>query len=146
LIALNAFDMLAKPIGFPDHGDATALLWDDGGRPPAQAHVPRVSHHNCLTSTILSPFVKTDPRSQPDTTIPAWLEWREYLRPIFSSALLPYIWIWTNLQDYQQQRYGVSLNFLADWQNQIDHLLAQEEVHQYPLSEDARNALLQTSI
>lgn len=28
------------------------------------------------------------------------------------------------LQEYQQQRYGVPLNFLDDWQNQIDHLLA----------------------
>ncbi|HEU5383819.1 MAG TPA: hypothetical protein VFV38_51120, partial [Ktedonobacteraceae bacterium] len=34
------------------------------------------------------------------------------------------------LQAYQQQRYGVPLNFLDDWQNQIDHLLAQEEAHQ----------------
>jgi len=49
------------------------------------------------------------------------------------------------LQFYQQQRYGVPLNFLADWQNQIDHLLAQEEAHQHPLSADARKALLQQS-
>jgi len=49
------------------------------------------------------------------------------------------------LQAYQQQRYGVPLNFLADWQNQIDHLLAQEEAHQHQLSADARNALLQQS-
>jgi hypothetical protein len=49
------------------------------------------------------------------------------------------------LQSYQQQRYGVPLNFLADWQNQIDHLLAQEEAHQRSLSSDARKALLQQS-
>jgi len=49
------------------------------------------------------------------------------------------------LQAYQQQRYGVPLNFLADWQNQIDHLLAQEEAHQHQLSADARNALLRQS-
>jgi hypothetical protein len=49
------------------------------------------------------------------------------------------------LQAYQQHRYGVPLNFLADWQNQIDHLLAQEEAHQHQLSADARNALLRQS-
>lgn len=49
------------------------------------------------------------------------------------------------LQAYQQQRYGVPLNFLADWQNQIDHLLAQEEAHQHQLSADARNVLLRQS-
>lgn len=49
------------------------------------------------------------------------------------------------LQDYQQQQYGVPLNFLSDWQNQIDHLLAQEEAHQRQLSGDMRNALLQLS-
>jgi len=47
------------------------------------------------------------------------------------------------LQAYQQQRCGVPLNFLADWQNQIDHLLAQEEAYQRPLSEDSRHALAQ---
>ena len=49
------------------------------------------------------------------------------------------------LQAYQQQRYGVPLNFLDDWQNQIDHLLIQEEAHQHPLSLDLRDALLQRS-
>lgn len=47
------------------------------------------------------------------------------------------------LQAYQQQCYGVPLNFLDDWQNQIDHLLAQEEAHHHALSADARNALFQ---
>jgi hypothetical protein len=46
------------------------------------------------------------------------------------------------LQAYQQQRYGVPLNFLDDWQNQIDHLLAQEEAYQRQLSEDLKDALL----
>ena len=50
------------------------------------------------------------------------------------------------LQAYQQQRYGVPLNFLDDWQNQIDHLLAQEEMHQRQLSQELRNALLQCSV
>ncbi len=49
------------------------------------------------------------------------------------------------LQAYQQQRYGVPLNFLDDWQNQIDHLLAQEETHRRQLSQDLRDALLQYS-
>ncbi|HEY1349426.1 MAG TPA: hypothetical protein VGF67_07380 [Ktedonobacteraceae bacterium] len=47
------------------------------------------------------------------------------------------------LQSYQQRRYCVPLNFLADWQNQIEHLLAQEEAHQHQLSPDAWKALCQ---
>ncbi|RAQ96249.1 hypothetical protein [Thermogemmatispora tikiterensis] len=31
------------------------------------------------------------------------------------------------LEKYLQRRYGLPLNFMADWQNQIDHLLEQEE-------------------
>lgn len=50
------------------------------------------------------------------------------------------------LQDYQQQRYGLPLNFIADWQNQINHLLAQEEAHQRPLSDELINTLRQKSI
>jgi hypothetical protein len=49
------------------------------------------------------------------------------------------------LQAYQQQRYGVPLNFLDDWQNQINHLLAQEEAHHHELSAEVRNALFQQS-
>ncbi|SRR5258708_7184791 len=49
------------------------------------------------------------------------------------------------LQAYQQQRYGVPLNFLDDWQNQIDHLLVQEEARQRKLSGELKNALLQLS-
>jgi hypothetical protein len=49
------------------------------------------------------------------------------------------------LQTYQQRRYGVPLNFLDDWQNQIDHLLVQEEAYQHQLSEDLRDALLRQS-
>lgn len=49
------------------------------------------------------------------------------------------------LQAYQQQRYGLPLNFLDDWQNQIDHLLAQEEAHQRHFSDELRNALSQLS-
>jgi hypothetical protein len=50
------------------------------------------------------------------------------------------------LQEHQQQRYGVPLNFLDDWQNQINHLLAQEEAHRRELSGDLREALVQLSI
>jgi hypothetical protein len=49
------------------------------------------------------------------------------------------------LQGYQQQRYGVPLNFLDDWQNQIDHLLVQEEAHQRQFTAELRNALLRQS-
>lgn len=49
------------------------------------------------------------------------------------------------LQDYQQHRYGVPLNFLDDWQNQITHLLTQEEGHQRSLSIEVREILLQLS-
>lgn len=50
------------------------------------------------------------------------------------------------LQEYQQQRYDIPLNFLDDWQNQINHLLAQEEAHCRELSNDLRDALLHLSI
>ncbi|HEU5382671.1 MAG TPA: hypothetical protein VFV38_45270, partial [Ktedonobacteraceae bacterium] len=49
------------------------------------------------------------------------------------------------LQAYQQQRYGVPLNFLDDWQNQIDHLLAQEEAHHRQFTATLRDALLRQS-
>lgn len=44
------------------------------------------------------------------------------------------------LQEYEQRRHGLPLNFLDGWQNQVNHLLAQEEAHQRQLS----NALKQT--
>ncbi len=49
------------------------------------------------------------------------------------------------LQEYQQRRYGAPLNFLDDWQNQINHLLAQEEAHCRELSADAKEILVQLS-
>jgi len=49
------------------------------------------------------------------------------------------------LQEYQQQRYGAPLNFADDWQNQINHLLAQEEAHRRELSGDAKETLVQLS-
>ncbi|MBA2395808.1 MAG: hypothetical protein H0V70_24030 [Ktedonobacteraceae bacterium] len=45
------------------------------------------------------------------------------------------------LQEYQQRRYGAPLNFLDDWQNQINHLLAQEEAHHRELPETLRDVL-----
>jgi hypothetical protein len=50
------------------------------------------------------------------------------------------------LQEHQRQRYDVPLNFLDDWQNQINHLLSQEEAHRRELSGDLREALIQLSI
>ena len=50
------------------------------------------------------------------------------------------------LQEYQRQRYGVPLNFLDDWQNQINHLLAQEEAQRRDLTDDTRETLIQLSI
>jgi hypothetical protein len=49
------------------------------------------------------------------------------------------------LEEYEQQRYGIPLNFLGDWQNQIDHLLNQEEAHQRQLPDDVVNYLRQLS-
>jgi hypothetical protein len=49
------------------------------------------------------------------------------------------------LQAHQQQRYGVPLNFLDDWQNQINHLLIQEETYHRDLSGETRETLLQLS-
>jgi hypothetical protein len=49
------------------------------------------------------------------------------------------------LQEYQQHRYGAPLNFLDDWQNQINHLLAQEEASRRELPEEVRQALIELS-
>jgi hypothetical protein len=49
------------------------------------------------------------------------------------------------LQEYQQQRYGLPINVLDDWQNQINHLLLQEETAQRELSDEVRKSLLQLS-
>jgi len=49
------------------------------------------------------------------------------------------------LQEHQQQRYGVPLNFLDDWQNQINHLLTQEEASHRELPADLREVLVQLS-
>lgn len=49
------------------------------------------------------------------------------------------------LQEYQRQRYGVPLNFLDDWQNQINHLLAQEEAYRRELPGELKEALIQLS-
>ncbi len=50
------------------------------------------------------------------------------------------------LQEYQQQRYGLPLNYRDGWQNQINHLLAQEEAHRRPLSDDLVQTLKQISM
>jgi len=47
------------------------------------------------------------------------------------------------LQEYQQQRYNIPLNFLDDWQNQINHLLAQEEAYRRELPDAVRERLIQ---
>ena len=49
------------------------------------------------------------------------------------------------LQEYEQRRFGVPLNFLDDWQNQINHLLAQEEAYHRNLPEEVRKALVALS-
>jgi len=50
------------------------------------------------------------------------------------------------LQAYQQQRYGLPLNFLDDWHNQIQHLLRQEEAAHREISDDVREPLRRLSI
>lgn len=50
------------------------------------------------------------------------------------------------LQAYQQQRYGIPINFIEDWQNQINHLLAQEEGYRRKLPDDVREILRQISL
>jgi len=49
------------------------------------------------------------------------------------------------LQEYQQQRYGVPWNFLDDWHNHINHLLAQEEVYRHELPGEVRKVLVELS-
>ena len=46
------------------------------------------------------------------------------------------------LQMNLQQQYGLPLNFLDDWQNQIMHLLQQEEARHRLLPEDLRQTLV----
>ena len=50
------------------------------------------------------------------------------------------------LQEYQRQRYGVPLNFLDDWQNQINHLLAQEEAYRRELPGEVKKTLVELSM
>jgi hypothetical protein len=50
------------------------------------------------------------------------------------------------LQEYQRQRYGIPINFIEDWQNQINHLLAQEEGYRRKLPDDIREILRQVSL
>lgn len=38
------------------------------------------------------------------------------------------------LQELEQQRSGLPLTFIGDWQNQVDHLLLQEEAKHHPTS------------
>jgi hypothetical protein len=46
------------------------------------------------------------------------------------------------LQEYQRQRYGIPIvNFLDDWQNQINHLLAQETAYHRKLRNEVREEL-----
>ncbi len=50
------------------------------------------------------------------------------------------------LQAYQEQRYGVPLNFLDDWDNQIQHLLMQEEAAGREISDEVMETLRRLSI
>src|SRR5581483_1128327 len=61
--AANTLDMHVMCIDSPYHCDAIALLVDVGEPELVPAHVLLVSHHNCLTSTSLSPFANTNPGS-----------------------------------------------------------------------------------
>jgi hypothetical protein len=40
-------------------------------------------------------------------------------------------WGLTKLQEYEQRKSGLPLNYLRDWQNQVDHLLLQEEFYHH---------------
>jgi hypothetical protein len=42
-------------------------------------------------------------------------------------------------------RYGIPLNFLHDWQNQINHLLIQEEAYHRELSDEVVEILRELS-
>lgn len=47
------------------------------------------------------------------------------------------------LEEYQQKRYGIPINFREDWQNQINHLINQEEKKNHPLPDSVQEALIQ---
>ncbi len=49
------------------------------------------------------------------------------------------------LQEHEQQRYGLPLNFRDGWQNQINHLLNQEAAYQRPLPYNLIQSLKQIS-
>ena len=42
-------------------------------------------------------------------------------------------WGLVSLQAFEQKRTGLPFNFISDWQNQLSHLLYQEEMHSHPL-------------
>jgi hypothetical protein len=50
------------------------------------------------------------------------------------------------LQEYEQKRYGLPINFLGDWQNQVNHLLLQEESYHHPESKELVDVLRQISL
>lgn len=50
------------------------------------------------------------------------------------------------LQEYQQRRYSLPINFLDDWQNQINHLLTQEQALYHQPSVDLEQTLRQLSM
>lgn len=50
------------------------------------------------------------------------------------------------LQEYQRQRLGLPLNFRDGWQNQINHLLAQEETYQRSLPDNLIQQLKQINM
>lgn len=50
------------------------------------------------------------------------------------------------LQEYERQRYGLPLNFRHDWQNQINHLIDQEQARDRYLSDELIQMLKQVSM
>ena len=50
------------------------------------------------------------------------------------------------LQEYEQQRYGLPLNVRHDWQNQINHLIDQEQARNRYLSDELIQTLRQVSM
>src|SRR5947209_3944624 len=69
-IDVNMPDMHVRYTDSPYHCGAIAPHQDDGEPERVQVRVLLTSHHNCLTSTTLPPFVNTNPRLLQDRAIP----------------------------------------------------------------------------
>ena len=73
----------------------------------------------------------------PEEPFTALWETRHLLSPAYFNGEVGLL----SLQSFEHKRTGLPFNFLADWQNQLHHLLWQEESYHRPLSVSATQIL-----